>query len=60
MKIKNAKCQSEESVHPMCRNSPDPDKCRLFVERLEQATANVNLRRTGVMAVYADEAAKPE
>ena len=54
MKIKNAKCQAEESVHPMCRNSPDLDKCRLFVERLEQATANVNLRRTGVMTVYAD------
>jgi len=31
-----------DSVHPICAYAIDPDKCALFVERLEQAKLNID------------------
>ena len=42
----NSSKQSElnsNNVHPICRNSPDPEKCALFAEKLEGVNSNLSL-----------------
>lgn len=45
---KQAGSPSEESsaaksdVHPMCENAPNKEKCEEFVERLDEASNNID------------------
>jgi len=35
---------STTSVHPICANAPDQEKCERFVERLSEASDNIDRR----------------
>ena len=34
--------QAKSDTHPMCENAPDKEKCETFVERLEEASNNID------------------
>ena len=34
---------TNSTVHPICQNSPTPEKCELFVEKLEQVNSNLEI-----------------
>ena len=45
-KIKETRRSGKENnEHPVCRFSPDKEKCRRFVERLKEASDNIDRDR---------------
>ncbi len=34
--------QEKSDTHPMCENAPDKEKCESFVERLDEASNNID------------------
>ncbi len=39
-----AKEEAKSDTHPMCESAPDKEKCEEFVERLDEAGNNINLK----------------
>ncbi|MDB2685637.1 hypothetical protein N9Y42_00295 [Mariniblastus sp.] len=40
---KNNTQTTKTDVHPICQNSPTPEKCELFAEKLEQVNSNLEI-----------------
>lgn len=40
----NKKLQTD--THPICQNATDPERCEMFVDRLEQASSNIDPHKT--------------
>lgn len=38
----NPQAQTDPNTHPICQNAKDQDKCEEFVERLGQASDNID------------------
>ena len=37
--------EAKSDTHPMCENAPDKEKCEAFVERLDEAGNNIDLKK---------------
>lgn len=38
--------QTPNAAHPICQNAVDQDKCERFADRLEEASNNIDPRKT--------------
>jgi len=46
--------QSNESIHPICRNSKTPEKCAEFADKLDQVNSSLKLTDSVATRLYVD------